>query len=267
MKKLRMTMMGDYERCPFLCKVNWGTIGEIGKADTEVRDMNKYAWFGIVFHEVMEIHALAKMEGNLIPLETLHNILDEKLANTEMSMLKDIEELDEWKESLHNQLDWGFEEATLEHTNVIGAEATFELDNLIPECLPFTGTMDRIVGNLDTKEVAIEDWKTGRVYTKKELSSNIQATVYSLAFYKMFGFMPEEFRFYFTKHKKVKVIKITPDFIKKGTERILENWYKMNNNEWNPNTANKYFCKNFCSISKECITQKKVEKKGWEKIK
>lgn len=262
-----MTMIGDYERCPFLCKTNWGTIGELGKVDKDGSDTNKYAWFGIIFHEVMEIHALAKMEDRLIPLEELHKILDEKVDTTDMSLIKDVEELEEWRESLHKQLDWGFEEATLEHTKVIGSEVTFALDDLFPDCLPFTGTMDRIVGNLETKQVAIEDWKTGKVYTKKELSSNVQATVYSLAFYKMFGFLPEEFRFYFTKHKKVKVVKITPEFIRRGSERILDVLYKMSNNEWNPNTSNKYFCKNFCSISKECVTQRKVEKKGWEMVK
>lgn len=264
MKRLRMTMLGDFERCGYLCKVNWGKLGELGKVDLEGSSTNKYAMFGIIFHEVMEIHALAKMEGNNIPLPQLHKVLDDKLKDFNMELVKDEEEFNEWRKSLHEQLDWGYDKASLEHTNVIGSEVSFELEGLVEDCLPFTGTMDRIVGNLDTKDVAIEDWKTGKVYTKKELSNNVQATVYSLAFYKMFGFMPTEFRFYFTKHKKVKIIKVTPDFIKQGVARILENWYKICNEEFTPNTSNKYFCKNFCSLNKECPTQKKVNKKGWE---
>lgn len=266
MNKLRMTMIGDMERCGHLCKVNWGSLGETGKVDKEGSTQNKYSAFGIIFHEVMEQHALAKMNGNNIPLEKLHEMLDEHLLTFDMELLDKPEEFEEWRESLHEQLDWGYHQATLEHTNVIGSEVTFELDDLIPNTIPFTGTMDRIVGDLSKKEVSIEDWKTGKVYTKKELSNNVQATVYSLAFYKMFGFMPQEFVFYFTKHKKTKTIKITPEFIKKGTERILENYYKISNNEFAPNTSNKYFCKNFCSINKECPTQKRVQKKGWENV-
>ena len=47
-------------------------------------------------------------------------------------------------------------------TKVIGAEVKFQLDDLIKDMIPFTGTMDRIVGDLDKKEVYIEDWKTGK---------------------------------------------------------------------------------------------------------
>lgn len=266
MKKLRMTMLGDYERCPYLCKVNWGEVGDVGKVDKEGSSHNKYSEFGIIFHEVMEHHALAKMEGTILPVEVLHELLDEKLKTFDLELLDNPEEFEDWRTSLHEQIDWGYETATLPHTNVIGAEVTFDLDDLIKDCLPFTGTIDRIVGDLSKKEVFLEDWKTGKVYTKKELSNNIQATVYSLAFYKMFGFMPEEFRFYFTKHKKVKVIKITPDFIKRGVERILVNWYNINNGDFSPNTSNKYFCKNFCSINKECPTRKRVTTVGWENV-
>ena len=266
MIKLRMTQLNDYERCPYLCKVNWGAVGELGKVDLEGSSTNKYAQYGIIFHEVMEISGLAKMEGVVIPLESLHEELDKKLLEFDLSLVESEEEHLEWSKSLHEQLDWAYHNCSLETDNVIGVEHSFLLDDLIEDCLPFSGTIDRIIGNLEKKEVALCDFKTGKVYTKKELSNNIQATVYSLAFYKMFGFMPEEFRFYFTKHKKVKVIKITPDFIKRGVERILVNWYNINNGDFSPNTSNKYFCKNFCSINKECPTRKRVTTIGWENV-
>lgn len=267
MIKLRMSMLADYEKCPYLCSVNWGKLGELGKVDTEGSVTNKYAQYGIIFHEVMEQHALSMMEGNSLTLPMLHDLLDKKLKDFDLSLLKEPEEHLEWVQSLHEQLDWGYENRCMSFAKVIGAEVTFKLDGLIDGIdIPFSGTMDRIVGDLDTKEVYIEDWKTGKVYTKKELSNNIQATVYSLAFYRMFGFLPKEFRFIFTKHKKVKTVQITPDFLEKGIERILGNWYKIKNGECTPNTSNKFFCKNFCSINKECPTQKRVNKKGWELV-
>ena len=267
MKKIRMTILKDYETCPYMCKINWGEEGALGKVDKEGSSTNKYAEFGVIFHEVMEQHALAKMEGTVLPVEALHQLLEDKLKTFDMELVKDEQEFEDWRISLHEQIDWGYEKAGLAYFNVIGAEVTFDQVELFPGVLPFSGTIDRIVGDLEKKEVALEDWKTGKVYTKKELSSNIQATVYALAFYKQFGFLPEEFRFYFTKHKKVKKIMITPEFIQKGTERILLNWYKIHNGEFNPNTSNKYFCKNFCAVAKECPTQKRVKVEGWDMVK
>lgn len=266
MKLMRMSALKDFETCPFLYKTLWGELGEPGRVELEESPTNKYAQYGIIFHEVMEQHALSMMEGHSLSLSRLHELLDEKLKDFDLSLLKEPEEHLEWTESLHEQLDWGCDNRCMAFTKVIGAEVKFQLDDLIKDMIPFTGTMDRIVGDLDKKEVYIEDWKTGKVYTKKELSNNIQATVYSLAFYRMFGFLPKEFRFIFTKHKKVKTVHITPDFLEKGIERILGNWYKIKNGECTPNTGNKYFCKNFCSINGECPTQKRVKKKGWELV-
>lgn len=268
MKKLRMTILGDFEKCGHLCKVNWGEVGMEGLVDKQGSSQNKYSQMGIIFHEVMEFHAVKHMEDINVSRETLHELLDEKLKTFDMELLDAPEELEEWKNSLHEQIDWAYYEGCLEYSNVIGAEVTFNLDGLIDGIeLPFTGTIDRITGNLDKKEVDLNDWKTGKVYTKKELNNNIQATVYSLAFYRQFGFLPETFRFYFTKHKKIKEIRITPDFLERGIERILTNWYKIKNNEFVPNTSNKYFCKNFCSIRNDCPTQKRVKTTGWEMVK
>lgn len=267
MQLMRMSALKDFETCPFMYRTLWGELGEAGRVETEESPTNKYAQYGIIFHEVMEKHALSKMNDTPLSLEQLHKILDEKLKEFDLSLVKDEEEHLEWSKSLHEQLDWGYESETMWATNVIGTEVTFKLDDLITGVtLPFKGTMDRITGDLDKKEVSIKDWKTGKVFTRKELSNNIQATVYSLAFYRMFGFLPKEFVFIFTKHKKTKTIQITPDFLERGIERVLTNWYKISNGECTPNTSNKFFCKNFCSVSKECPSNKRVEKKGWENV-
>ena len=267
MQLLRMSSLKDFETCPFMYRTLWGEIGEAGRVELEPSPTNKYASYGVIFHEVMEAHALSKMEGTPLSIEQLHGLLNEKLETFDLSLLDNEEEHLEWSKSLHDQLAWGYEIDTMWATNVIGAEVTFKLDNLIDGIdIPMKGTMDRITGDLDKKEVSIKDWKTGKVYTKNELSDNIQATIYSLAFYRMFGFLPKEFIFFFTKHKKVKTIQITPDFLERGIARILKNWNNIIQGERTPNTRNKYFCKHFCAVKDECPSMKRVQKKGWEKI-
>lgn len=261
---LRQSALNAMERCPYACEKEYGAIGS-GDRDDDTSPTNKYARTGIVFHETMEVWGLNKMEGKVVNQSLLHEILSDKLDNEDKSLFKDEEEIEMYRESLKEQIDWIYETICCDHMTPIGVEWNFKED-LIPETLPITGTVDLITGNLDTKDVSLCDYKTGKVYTKNELKDNMQATLYALAFYKKFGFMPKEFVFYFTKHKKIKTISITPDFIARGTERILKSWYEMEKGNFKPNNNNKYFCKNFCSIYKECPAFKSTGNKGWDAI-
>lgn len=267
MKTIRQSSLNAFELCMFKGYNEYGDIGQTGKADEEELT-NKYARVGIVFHEVMEYWGINKMKGKSVNLNSLHELLDTKLDNEDKSLFDDEIEIEKYRTSLHEQLDWTYEKCLCETVSPLGVEVTFALDDLLPDFLPVTGTIDRIDGNMDSKEVRLGDYKTGKVYTKKELSSNIQATLYSLAFYKMFGFLPKAFDFYFTKHKKVKTIQITPEFLKNGTERILSIWYKIKQGEFKPTCENKYFCKNFCNSYSECPKFKKIKtNSSWDKIK
>lgn len=264
-KTLRQSALNTFELCMYKGLKEWGDVGQTGLQDEQ--DLtNKYATIGIIFHEVMELWGNEKIQGTSVTLPVLHNIIDEKLNDVDVSLFTDKEEIEKYRESLHEQLDWAYEKASLEFITPIGVEVSFKQD-VLPGTLPVTGTIDLVTGDLDKKEVSLCDWKTGKTYTKKELESNIQATLYSLAFYKMFGFLPEQFIFYFSKTKKVKIIKITPDFIKKGTERILATWYKITEGDFVPNCTNRYFCKNFCTIYKECPKYKKsITGTSWDNI-
>jgi CRISPR/Cas system-associated exonuclease Cas4 (RecB family) len=261
---LRQSSLNDYERCPFMCGSKYGTMGTTGRADEE-EITNKYALIGIVFHETCEAWGRAKMKGVTLPLESLHVMIDDKLNALDISFFKDENELEDYRVSLHEQLNWVYDKCLFEYVTPIGVEVNFKLDNLIPGVITCTGTIDRIVGDISKREVDIEDYKTGHPYTKKELNTNMQATMYSLAFYKMFGFLPKRFIFYFSKYKKIKTIEITPDFIQRGTERILNNYYKMAQNLFEPDNSNKFFCKNFCSETKFCPLQKK-RNNGWDNV-
>ena len=109
MKLMRMSALKDFETCPFLYKILWGELGEPGRVELEESPTNKYAQYGIIFHEVMEQHALSMMEGHSLSLSRLHELLDEKLKDFDLSLLKEPEEHLEWTESLHEQFDWGYD--------------------------------------------------------------------------------------------------------------------------------------------------------------
>lgn len=267
MLTVRQSSLNCYEKCMFKGFNEFGKVGSIGKADEEELT-NKYARIGIIFHETMEIWGNNMMEGKSVNLPTLHKILDEKLDNENKELFANEEEIEQYRISLHEQLDWTYEKCLCDTVKPLGVEVTFKLDGLLPDFITCTGTIDRIDGNMETKEIRLGDYKTGKVYTKKELSNNIQATLYSLAFYKMFGFLPKAFDFYFTKHKKIKTIMITPEFLKNGTERILDIWYKILKEDFRPTCENKYFCKNFCDSYKECPKYSKVKlNNSWDNIK
>lgn len=267
MLTVRQSSLNCFEKCMYKGYNEFGDVGSIGKAD-EQELTNKYARIGIIFHETMEIWGNNKMEGKSVNLETLHKILNDKLDCEDKSLFENEEEIENYRVSLHEQLDWTYEKCLCDTVTPLGVEVTFSLDNLLPDFITCTGTIDRIDGDMTTKEIRLGDYKTGKVYTKKELSNNIQATLYSLAFYKMFGFLPKAFDFYFTKHKKVKTVMITPEFLKNGTERILDIWYKILQKDFRPTCENKYFCKNFCDSYKECPKYSKVKlNNNWDNIK
>lgn len=263
MYKLRQSALGDYERCSFLGADLWGTIGnpEVNKSD-QVR--NKYNETGIIFHEVMEYWGVNAIKGNRCSLEELHELLESKMQESPEEYY-DVGEKEKYIESLHEQLEWAWEQCLLDTLTPIGVEVTFDISDVIEGVIPVTGTIDRISGDLKNKQVRLEDYKTGKVYTKKELSSNMQACLYSLAFYKQFGFLPEEFVFYFTKFKKIKVVKITPDFLKEGMARILAVYQKIKDGDTKPDNTNRYFCNHFCESKKRCpLFQKKNN--SWDKV-
>ncbi len=84
----------------------------------------------------------------------------------------------------------------------------------------------------------------------------------------MFGFLPENFIFIFSKTKREKVIPITQDFLDRGLERIKGIWFKIMSNDFNPpHKANKFFCQNFCEVGMDnCPKWNKKKPKGWQGV-
>lgn len=266
MKSIRQTILNEYKRCSYMCKLNWGETYEEGKCEVEGGETNKYALVGIALHEVMEVWGINKKNNNvgIVGDEYYHELIDIKLDLIEDSYFDDLEDKENYRVSLHEQLDWLLEQA--DSNEILFNEYKFSYEGLINEVdLPIVGTIDRIDGNLEAKRATLIDYKTGKAYTKKSLKTNIQAFLYTLAFYREFNFLPEKFVFYFSKHKKKMVIWITPEFLQEAGAEVLSIWFKMKRQEFEPNCDSKYFCKNFCKHQKECPKYKKVPS-GWSKF-
>lgn len=263
MYKVRQSMLNTYKQCPFMCLNEWGKFGEKEPYDTDEHPTNKYALTGIAFHETMEYWGNEKMRGVSLDLLNLHDDLTANFNKIPIDMFEDNLDKEEFFNSLHEQLDWVYEN----HLNIVplAVELKFELEGLIlglPNC---AGTIDRIQGDMTAQDVDLVDYKTGKVYYKPQLIDNVQACMYALAFKKMYGFYPKRFIFIFSKHKKVRTIEITDEFIEAGTTNIKSIWYHIANGDFNPPPhAPKFFCNNFCQYKKICPRWKKP--KGWEQV-
>lgn len=259
MKVLRQSIFNTCENCIFYGLYTYGEAG----VDKTIEFKNKYTESGIVFHKVMEV-------AHKKPLPDLHKMIDELMNETDFKVYEN--DFHTIRLSLHDQLDWAYKEGKCKNRpDIIATEFDFEIENFIDSInMPFKGTIDRVVGTLETRNVILEDWKTGAIYSPKEMSNNIQATIYSIAWYKLYGYFPKKFRFYFTKHKKVKEIKIDNKFINRGVERILNIYLDIKAGtmeEARKRATKTFYCYKFCMIDDEkCPIKKKLIKKKPQKF-
>lgn len=265
MLKIRQSMLASYSKCPYKCFLEWGEVGEQGKCETEESVGNKYNRTGIAFHEVMEYAGNKIIQGESITLFELIEEMIKQFDTIPTEMFDDEEDLKTRRESMVEQIEWTYENI-LQSKNFLKVECNFEVKNMFPEMPPFTGTIDVVSGKLKEQDVVLMDYKTGKVYTKNELNNNIQACIYSMAFYAEYGFLPKEFVFIFTKFKKIKRVPITLEYINRVSAEIVRIMYEIKNKNFEPNTKNKFFCKNFCEFYTECPGHKKSNKQGWDAV-
>lgn len=265
MQTIRQTILNSYKKCAYKCLLEWGEVGEVGKYEEEQNVGNKYSNCGIALHEVMEVAGQDLMRGVIPNLERMKADMEQKFYEVPDEMFDDGEDREKWFESLIEQIEW-LHEQTCHSTSVIDVEKTFSIEDMFTDMPKFTGCIDRVEGNLEAKDVSLIDYKTGKVYTKNELNDNIQACIYSLAFFREYGFLPKEFIFYFSKHKKIKKIIITLDFINRVSADIIRIVAEMKANHYEPNCASLFFCRNFCEFYNECPRHKRVKKEGWEAL-
>lgn len=263
MLSIRQTCLNQYRTCKFAFLDTWGEYGE----DKEyVSSPTKYTEVGILVHGILE--EWTNYGCNEEFQITLHGNADEKLDAIDKSLFESSEEIETYRESIHEQLDWLFEQT--KSNEIIGSEVSFECEpsSLFSEVdLPITGTIDRIDGNLEEKRAVIIDYKTGKPYTKKSLRTNVQALLYSMAFHKEYGFLPEKFVFYFSKAKKKMIIYITPEFLREAGAEVLSIWFGIKQHQFEPSCSNKFFCNKFCKSKSNCPKfNKKCTSQGWDNI-
>lgn len=261
---LRQSILGDYEQCPRICLKNWGNYGELGECEANREEYsNKYTSTGIALHEAMEWQGIELKKGIKHTRLELHDVFDVQFAKIPVTVFEDEEDKEKFYNSGHEQIDWLYDNFK-EFTPIL-TEYNFNIDELFPGSPKFSGTVDRVDGNIYTQDVHLGDYKSGKVYTKKELASNMQAVIYVLAWKKMYGFLPKTFTFYFSKFAKIKEIQITEEFLEAGLERIKSNWLHIMNGDFDPPTRpNKFFCEHFCKHKEDCPRHAKPS--GWEGI-
>ena len=263
MNRISPSTLGNFETCSYLGHYLHGSYGEDSKHSSSD---TKYTACGTCLHHIMDVHNSNLIQEKEDTLEGLHNLLEQEFQKIDIALFDDEEDREKFRLSLHEQLDWLSDKGVF-LDKPFSSEQTIILDGIIDGIdLPFKGIIDRI--DFTPDGIIISDWKSGRVYTKKELKDNMQACIYCLLIYKTYGQLPKEFNFYFSKFKKVKTIKPTEEFLRAGIERInkaIEITKKPP--EMNPKSV--WWCKHFCQAYKDgqCPRYKHQKiSKGWDNI-
>lgn len=255
MKRFSVSCLNTYETCSYKCKLQYNVLGEDKLED----DLNFYGEFGSLLHDLFDryyknVEHLDKT--NMI--ELFHNGVSN--LSCEFPDGKKQQYLD----SAIEQIDWFYER----YADMKPIATEEEFDEFIIDGVPlhFKGFIDRIDGT--DEEIVISDYKTGRSskFTKRELSDNIQATVYALYIKHKYGFYPKRFVFIFTKERKTKEIEINEAFIERGLARIKRITKNIEDGIFVPDSSGgKFFCKNFCKFySDGCPKfEKREELGGW----
>lgn len=262
MMEIRQTALNVYETCPHMFKEQFGEMGDGFEYQNDSLPSNKYAMSGIALHETMEHWGQQKIYGINLRERELQVMLDQKMNSIPREMWDNDIDKRYFMESLKEQLSWTYDQ--VKEYRPIAVEENFSGVELMPGMPPFTGTIDLTIGNLEKHDVDLCDYKTGKVHTRLELKSNMQATIYCLYFLKKYGFLPKHFTFYFSKYKKIKTIEINQEFMERGMERIVSNWMHILNRDFNPPIKpNKWFCQHSC-FSVTCRHKEKWGNVGFE---
>lgn len=250
---IRQSMLNSYKECPYKCKCEFGTLTS---APLFIREDNGfYAELGILVHELLEV----AQQDKSITLDDLYNKFMELYNVRVIGEPVGKKNRGDYLNIAYEMLEYYF----LHYGEITPKLVEWNFSDLEIEGIEhlFTGTMDRVTTTGD-EEVHLWDWKTGSSskYTKADLQGNIQATIYTLAYYNKFKVMPKTFNFVFLQERRVKTVIITPQVLQNGIERITTIIKEMEVSEFNPNPkGGQFFCKNFCDFIKNCPRYAKAE--------
>lgn len=247
MKTLRQTILNDYDLCPRKCLFSWGEIGQNeNKQNDEVS--NKFAEFGKCIHRVMEYMGNEQIKGNTPSINEILEYYSNDF-NLLPNVFKDDKDKANYMRNGINQITWYYKK--LIELKPIAVEWTFDEFYLVEGMLPFTGTIDRIDGDLKRGYIVLRDFKTGKMFDESKLKINYQAMIYAKAIEKHFGVLPERFEFLFGQIHSTQTIMITQEFIDLVLSKIMTIYTNMQYNIFPPNYNNR-FCKSYCEYYSQC---------------
>lgn len=145
----------------------------------------------------------------------------------------------------------------------LATEQKYFLD--LDGCKKISATVDR-VNPLPHDEVELVDYKTGKCFYGKQLSSDLQVPIYIMAYHQATGKLPKRFTFIFVEDGKQRVFERRDDdkyvctVVKREyiislqeTARYIKRIFaRINRDEWSiPDKINSFYCANFCGVAKQ----------------
>ena len=174
---LSASAINDYIEC--------GLLFKFSRIDKAKRDFTPDAMvFGTVIHRVLEQFYLARMDGEFMELETIHQIFENCLtialqnaSDIKYSKGKNHDIYRSQGKALLSAWHEGFVEDAFQ---VLATEAPFSF-NLLDLPVPIIGALD-LVEEDETGTVIITDFKTSaKAYSAQQIDQNQQMTVYHMA--------------------------------------------------------------------------------------
>lgn len=262
---IRQSALNDYEVCPYKCYSGWGKFGDPNPVREEEDEIsNKYAMAGTAFHLAMDEWGKHKLLRQPFFLEEAIEVMRAEYDKIPHRLFDSEQDMEDRWQSLLTQLHWTWRHHT--SNSIVASEQSFVLEDLIPGLPPIEGTMDRLDATAGMFELYGIDYKTGKRFTKKDLKSNMQATIYSLAIERLYGKLPETFTFIFSRFQRLQVIQVTDEFLDAGVSRIRNIWGHILNEDFKPPIKpNKFFCNNFCEFKPVCPKWNNSPP-GWEGV-
>lgn len=256
-KSVRRSYLDMYDECPYsLYQLLHNDIKTVG---------NVWSVVGNILHDLFEENSKLEYsatseqiyEEYLFKLESYHN--DSKFQFDKANLLTSYDVMDRMKDKGKSSIDFYLEYEKLSPKPMY---TEHEIKLTISDDLPIvTMTLDRIHISPGFSEIV--DYKTGKVYSGRDIVEGFQVATYILGFEEEFGYLPDRFTLVFVDEGKYRIINKIDDNTyvceirgkshtltlsdKRG--KIKDLLTGMKENIWCVgNNLNAFKCENFCEI-------------------
>ncbi len=254
MEYISSTMFESFLKCPYMFK-------ELFIINKNIEIPNKWSRIGQELHALFDKWSYEdekdynKMIAEFIPM---YQSIDKNLFDNEE------ERVNFFKTSCDTIKNW-IETETVYPKPLYTEQRHFV--KLHDELPPIRVTIDRINGDAnDVENWEVQDYKTGKVYTAKQIKENMQLPIYAMAIKAVYGALPKSLRLRFPQHKKERLFMRLDDdtyecVVSRGgtytiklsetLDKMIDIYNKIKKDSFKPNTQDSFFCDNFCPLMKE----------------